>query len=59
MAHVLGNRGMHINNFVSDIDKSKLSRCKDPQYYKATKKGLVNEYLHKTIYSIYCLNENS
>ena len=50
---------MHINRCTSSIDQSSLSRYKELQKIEAAKKGLLNDYSHKMISSISCLQDKS
>ena len=59
LAHVIGTKSMHINNFTSSIDQAYLSIKKELQQIKASKKGLVNDYSQKNISSILFLQDKS
>ena len=59
MAHFIGTRGKNIMIFYFDIDEAHLSRYKYLDHFKAAKKGLINDYLHKVIYSISHLQDKS
>ena len=50
---------MHIKIYFAAIDQADLSRYEYLQLTKAAKKGLINDYLHKMIYSISLLQDNS
>ena len=44
LAHVIGNKFMHIKRYRSSIDKSYLSRYKELQQIKSAKKVPLNDY---------------
>ena len=59
LAHFIGTKFMHINRCTSSIDQAYLSRYKELQQIKATKKGILNDYSQKMISSISCLQYKS
>ena len=56
MNHLLGTRGIQIKGCVEAIYKTNPLGYKEFQYSDLAKKGLINEYLHKMIFYISCLN---
>ena len=56
MNHLLGTRGIQIKVCVEAIYKTNPLGYKEFQYSYLAKKGLINEYLHKMIFYISCLN---
>ena len=58
-ANVIGNKCMHINKCRASIDQAHLSKYKDLQQVKASKKGLLNDYSQKMIPSISRLQDKS
>ena len=59
LARVIGTKIMHIKRCTSSIDQDYLSRYKDLQQIKATKKGLLNDYSQKMISYIPHLQDKS
>ena len=47
LAHVIGTKIVHIKRYTASIDQAYLSRYKELQKIKATKKGLINDYSQK------------
>ena len=52
LARVIGTKSMHINQCTASIDQARISRYKELQQIKAAKKGLLNDYSQKMIFSI-------
>ena len=44
LAHVLGQKGMHIKSFYVAKDKSRITRYQELQHYKQTRKGILLDY---------------
>ena len=59
IAHVIGNKCMHINICRASIGQAYLSRYKELQQIKASKKGLINDYSQKTFSYISRLQDKS
>ena len=59
LAHVIGTKSMHIKRCTASIDQAYLSRYKELQKVKASKKGLLNDYSQKRISSISRLQDKS
>ena len=52
LAHVIGTKCMHIKRCTASIDQAHITRYKELQQIKASKKGLLNDYSQKMISSI-------
>ena len=52
IAHVIGTKSMHIKRCTASIYQAHISRYKELQQIKAAKKGLLNDYSQKMIFSI-------
>ena len=59
LAHVIGTKSMHIKQCTASIDQACLSRYKELQQIKVSKKGLLNNYSQKMISSISRLQDKS
>ena len=59
LAHVIGTISMHIKRCTASIDQAHLSRYKELQQIKASKKGLLKYYSQKMISSISRLQDKS
>ena len=59
LAHVIGTKCMHIKICTASIYQAYLSRYKELQQIKASKKGLLNDYSQKIISSVSRLQDNS
>ena len=59
LARVIGTKIMHIKRCKASIDQAHISRYKELQKIKATKKGLLNNYSQKMISSISRLQDKS
>ena len=59
LAHVIGTKSMHIKRCTDSIDQAHISRYKELQKIKDAKKGLLNDYSQKMIFSISRLQDNS
>ena len=59
LAHVTRTKCMHINSYEASIFQYHPSRYKDLQIIKSDKKGILNNYSHKMISSISCLQDKS
>ena len=59
LAHVIGTKYMHIKQCTASTHQAHISRYKDLQQIKASKKGLLNDYSQKMISSISCLQDKS
>ena len=58
LAHVNGTKSMHIKRCTASIDQYHLSRYKELQQIKAAKKGFLNDYSRKMIFSVSRLQES-
>ena len=59
LAHIIGTKCMYIKKCTASIDQAHISRYKEFQQIKASKKGLLNDYSQKMISSISCLQDKS
>ena len=57
LAHLIGTKCMHINRSRNSTNQDHLSRYKDLQKIKATKKCLFNDNLKNKLSSISCLQD--
>ena len=59
LSHVIGTKCMHIKRFTASTDQAYLSRYKELQQIKSSKKGIINDYSQKMISSISRSQDNS
>ena len=59
LGHVIGTKCMHIKRCAASIDQAYLSRYKDLQKTKASKKDLLNDYSQNILSSVSRLQDKS